>query len=227
MKRLTNNQFIEQVEIKHDYFYDYSLVQYVNRRTKINIICPEHGLFQQLAGAHAMGNGCPSCSKNNKLTTESFIYKAKEIHGDKYDYSLSEYVNTYTKIKITCDKHGVFEQRPNDHLSTRGCPICNMSKGEIKLIEILTNNNIQFVHQKRFPDCKNVKPLPFDFYLPTHNLCIEYHGRQHYEPVKAFGGEANFLKTIHNDKIKKQYCQDNKIKLITIKYTDNIVLNFI
>ncbi len=227
MKKLTNNQFIEQVEIKHGYVYDYSLVEYVNKRTKIKIICPEHGLFEQQAGAHSMGNGCPKCSKTNKLTTDTFKIKAKIIHDDKYDYSLSEYVNTFTKIKIICKKHGVFEQRPNDHLSNRGCLICNNSKGENKLIELLTNDNIPFVHQKRFYDCKNIKPLPFDFYLPTYNLCIEYHGRQHYEPVKAFGGEIDFLKRIHNDKIKKQYCQEKKIKLIIIKYTDNIVLNFI
>ena len=67
---------------------------------------------------------------------------------------------------------------------------------------------------------KKIKPLPFDFYLPNYNICIEYDGEQHFKPIKYFGGQKAFQSQQQKDEIKNKYCQDNKIKLIRISYMD-------
>jgi len=126
MKRLTTEQFIEKAKAIHSDKYDYSLVEYKNNRTKVKIICHEHGIFEQRSDSHLRGQGCSKCKGGGKkkLTTEEFIKKAKNIHGDKYDYSLVEYKNNKTKVKIICPIHDVFEQRPGSHLKGCDCPKC-------------------------------------------------------------------------------------------------------
>ena len=69
-------------------------------------------------------------------------------------------------------------------------------------------------------------PLKFDFYLPDYNCCIEYDGKQHFEPIDYFGGKNGFIKTQERDDIKNQYCKNNDIKLIRIPYTDLKKLDF-
>jgi hypothetical protein len=123
-------------------------------------------------------------------------------------------------VDIICKKHGVFNQPPIEHLNGRGCPICKTSKGELVIKKWLDGNDIEYYHQHKFSDCKNKLPLPFDFYLPNDNTCIEYNGRQHYEPI---WGEKDLGRVNLTDNIKKSYCEKNKIKLITIRYDDDII----
>lgn len=106
----------------------------------------------------------------------------------------------------------------------RGCPVCRESKGEKKIREILSKVNILYIRQYKFDDCRNVLPLPFDFYLPDYDLCIEYHGEQHYR-VSRYDKDKN--KEIENlkerkkrDRIKKKYCKNNNIPLLIIPYWD-------
>ena len=123
----TTDEFIAKAKKIHGDKYDYSKVEYVNRKTKVCIICPKHGEFWQTPSAHLRGQGCPKCkSKKQTCTTDEFIAKAKKIHGDKYDYSKVEYVNRKTKVCIICPKHGEFWQTPNHHLSGCGCPKCGV-----------------------------------------------------------------------------------------------------
>lgn len=101
------------------------------------------------------------------------------------------------------------------------------SKGEKQISEILEKLNIKFKREYKFDNCKNINVLSFDFYLPDYNFCIEYDGKQHYEPNDFFGGINSFEKIKHNDKIKNEYCKNNNIHLIRIRYDDDIdvVLN--
>ena len=129
MKKLTTEEFIGRSQNTHSYKYNYSESEYVNKRTKLKIICPTHGEFWQGAGRHIMGEGCPSCANNITKTTESFIEQAKSIHGDKYDYSQVDYVNNIKiKVKIVCREHGEFWQIPKDHLKGCGCPKCGNNR---------------------------------------------------------------------------------------------------
>jgi hypothetical protein len=212
--------------------YDYSKVDYKNNYTNVIIICHRHGEFNQRPNNHLNGSGCLACGMTNghiKLLddTKSFIEKAQIIHGNKYFYDNVNYVNVKTKISIICPKHGEFKQTPNKHLSGDGCPICKESKGERNIRLWLEFNNVNYIPQHKFNDCKNIRPLPFDFYLPDYNICIEYQGEQHYRPIKRFGGINKFDKTVQHDKIKKEYCESNNIILKVIKYTDDILTNLL
>ena len=216
-------EFIEKAKAIHGDKYDYSLVEYNKMFEKIQIICQKHGVFKQTPNAHInQKSGCQKCVGQNK-TTEEFIKEAKQIHGDKYDYSLVEYNNSKIKIKIICSKHGVFKQAPNRHILGDGCPICRESKGEKMIREYLIKNNIIFLSQHKFFDCKNIRVLPFDFYLPEYNTCIEYDGEQHFKIKKHWGGIDALFGIQHRDKIKTKYCYDNNIKLLRIPYNTNII----
>ena len=217
----TTNEFIEKSKIIHNK-YDYSLVNYINNKIKIKIICSEHGVFEQRPDDHLKGFGCHKCSKNYKLTTKTFIEKGNKVHINKYDYSLVEYKDSFFKVKIICPEHGIFKQRPNDHLNGSGCPLCNESKGEKNIRNILENNNIHFQTQKTFEKCKNILKLRYDFYLPEYNMCIEFDGKQHFEPIKHFGGEKRFKIQQNLDLIKNNYCKNNNINLLRIKYNEDI-----
>ena len=159
---------------------------------------------------------------NNKIL---FCEKSKEIHKNKYDYSLVEYINNKTKVKIICPIHGIFEQKPDAHLYC-GCKYCQESRGERKIRTILKKLKINYIMQKKFSDCKNKRELPFDFYLPDFNICIEYDGIQHFKSIEYFGGINGFEQTVNNDKIKTNYCKENNIQLIRIKYNENIEEKF-
>lgn len=141
-RRLTIQEFIEKAQRVHGGKYDYSRTIYVDSRTKVAIVCPEHGEFEQLASSHLSGNGCPCCArvwsdehkqnlressrKSRGMTTEEWIEKAKAVHGDKYDYSQTIYVNQRTNVKIVCPIHGVFEQKADSHIRGYGCRLCGL-----------------------------------------------------------------------------------------------------
>ena len=222
-KKLTNNEFIEISNKIHNNFFDYSLTNYINNKTKVEIICPIHGVFKQKPINHtSLRQACPKCGGTEKLTNEKFIELSNKIHNNKYDYINVDYINNTKKVKIICPIHGVFEQTPNSHLRGSGCPICKTSKGELEIQRILYNKNIKYITQYTFDNCKNKRKLPFDFYLPDYNMCIEFDGKQHYETIKYWGGEETLIKTKNNDKIKTNYCKNNNIKLIRIKYNECI-----
>jgi len=220
------DEFIKKSRKIHGDKYDYSKTIYKNSYTRVKISCPTHGVFEQIPGNHTTNKrGCQNCSKKEKINKLSsnvneFIKKANTIHDNKYDYSNVKYKNAHTKVKIRCLIHGEFKQVPNSHLSGNGCPICKNSKGEEKIRKLLEENNISFEFQKSFDGCKNINFLYFDFYLPDCNTCIEYDGLQHFKPIKHFGGKAGFIKNKKRDKIKNEYCHNNNIRLIRIKYNE-------
>lgn len=123
--RLSTEEFIAKARAIHGDKYDYSKVEYVNTYTKVVIVCPIHGEFEQIPSNHLRGKGCNLCTRNVPLDTETFTAKAREVHGDHYDYSKVEYKNTKTKVKIICPEHGVFEQTPSNHLKGQGCTRCS------------------------------------------------------------------------------------------------------
>jgi len=214
----TIEYFVEKAKKIHGDRYNYDKVVYVNNKTKVIITCPKHGDFLQTPSDHMRG-GCLKCAGQNKSTQE-FISEGRSVHGDRYDYSKVVYVNAKTKVTITCPTHGDFSQTSSDHLKSHGCPICNESKGEKTIASFLENNNILFEREKRFKNCRNKLPLSFDFYLPDLNLCIEYDGRQHFKSLSFWGGEKGFKRNKNNDKIKNEYCENNKINLLRISYKD-------
>jgi len=156
-KRKTTEEFIEMAKSIHGDRYDYSLVEYKNNKTKVKIICPVHGVFEQKPIHHLRGHGCHECG-DKRLTTKQFIEKVKSIHKDKYDYSLVEYKNNKTKVKIICPVHGPFEQRPNDHLRGRGCFKCGgRYEKPYKKLNIPTYNTFQSQLEPYGVECRRNK----------------------------------------------------------------------
>lgn len=206
----------------HGHKYDYSNVIYNGASNHVNIICPKHGIFSQIASSHLSGRGCSKCVGGVSKTFVEFINDAKLIHGNKYDYSLVKYFNSYTNVDIICPKHGIFKQKPTKHLCGQGCFVCNESKGEKEIAKYLRRNSILFEREKRFNMCKNVKKLAFDFYLPNNNVLIEFDGRQHYELVNFSGSHhtslSEFNRIKENDNIKNNFAKLYNFDLLRIKF---------
>lgn len=124
-RRLTTEEFVKKAISVHGFTYDYSMVKYINANTKVKIICKTHGVFEQFPTNHCSNkSGCSSCGCKVP-TNELFISKASSIHDGRYNYDNVVYVNSYTKVSITCSNHGVFYQTPHSHLKGKGCPLCN------------------------------------------------------------------------------------------------------
>jgi len=218
--------FIVESNKIHNNKYDYSLVDYKNSQSKVKIICHVHGVFEQKPSNHVFGKGkgCGRCGKTKKLNLDIFLSTSNKVHNFKYNYKLVKFINVKTKVKIKCPIHNIiFEQTPNHHMKGVGCPICNESQGEKEIRILFERNNIKFKRNKKFKDCKYKKLLSFDFYLVNYNICIEYNGKQHYHPIDFFGGELLFLEQQQRDQIKRVYCENNNIKLIIIRYDENIL----
>lgn len=127
-KRIDKDEFLNKVRNPN---LDFSQIKFINMQTPIEVICLIHGLFKILpTNMLYKHEGCKFCgmekmSKSKSLTKQEFIKRAKLIHGDKYDYSLVDYKNNKTKIKIICKQCGtIFEQLPENHLKYEGCPNC-------------------------------------------------------------------------------------------------------
>lgn len=235
--KLTTELFIQRANKKHNNFYNYYLTKYQYATTKVKIICPKHGEFEQQPNNHLHGQGCIKCmgdrvSKSRKSNTEKFILKSQEIHGNIYDYSLVDYKTSKDKVIIICDTHGEFLQSPQAHSSKsmrQGCPFCKISKGEDEVEKYLIKNKIKYVREKRFEGCinpKTGKKLPFDFFLPTYNIVIEYHGEQHYKKLPFFektGGGFEGRK--YRDAIKEKFVLAEKMSYIIISYKQKKEIN--
>lgn len=291
--KLSTEQFIERAKKIHGNRYDYSESQYKNMNEKVRIKCLQHGLFEQVASSHLSGHGCPYCSDSVLLTNEEFVKRAKKVHGDKYDYILVDYKGArikvlikckscnaifkldpnghlsgqgcpqcgirqrnesirlpydiwvararknhttlydysevqynklLDKVKIGCPKHGFFYQEAKAHMEGTDCPLCSQpSRGENLIEHILTQNDIEHIRQYAVYNesilCDNIR-LIVDFFLPKYNMFIEYNGRQHYMPVKRFGGESDFEQQKERDIALRLYCKEHKIKLLEIPYTE-------
>jgi hypothetical protein len=222
--RLTQKEFIQRAILKHEGYYDYSLAEYKDMYSLITIVCPIHGSFKQKPVKHLLGQGCKKCrleKRNQSFRNDlsDFIQRAKQTHGDVYDYSKVVYINNRTPVEIVCLDHGSFWQRPDCHYRRgHGCPQCQDSHGERLIKHWLESKGLKFIPQYKFVDCKDQRSLPFDFYLPEHNTCIEYDGVQHSNQEKVRWKAFDTSKIKKHDSIKNYYCQNKGIQLIRISY---------
>lgn len=181
---------------------------------------------------------CPECgavfiasinSVVQGLTKSCGCLRNKNLKGHRFGKltvleSTKQRQGTCIVWKCKCDCGNIHYVGTN-HLTqgkTKSCGKCNLSStGEEKILKILIDKKVKFETQKRFKDCRDKKPLPFDFYLPDYNCCIEYDGLGHYKIAESGWRTAeNVKKTQDHDNIKTQYCKDNNINLIRISYKD-------
>lgn len=222
--RLDTQSFLERARLIHGDTYDYSETEYgTNNEDKVKVICREHGCFLIAPNKHLMGRGCGKCGRRRTIEArrddrDAFVRKARSVHGNDYDYSLVEYLGSATKVEIACPNHGLFSMTPNNHLRGQRCPQCKVTRGERAIHDTLTNLGVEFAVNKRFKDCRDVHPLPFDVYVPEYGLLIEYDGIHHFVPVEVFGGAQNFEIVRRRDAIRNEYAERKGYRLIRIPY---------
>lgn len=190
-KTSTKEEFIEKSVALYENKFDYSKAIYDNNKTKVEIICPEHGSFFQKPNDHLMGHGCSGCSGNKRLTTEEFLKRAKFIHGNAYDYSKTSVEGNYSKVDIVCPKHGSFWQTPKNHIYAKhGCPKCSniVSKMEtewLDKLDIIKRQATIRINRNRFI---------VDGYNPVTNTIYEFLGDYFHGNPKVYSkNESNQL----------------------------------
>jgi very-short-patch-repair endonuclease len=166
------------------------------------------------------GSGCPLCAGNLPLTNDEIDKRIVGLPIRRLD----DVTNSKTKIRWECTIDGhIWKAKPYIVSCGRtGCPRCSSSIGEKNIFAFLDKHKIQYVHQMKFPDCKKIRPLPFDFYIEQRKLLIEYQGAQHFSPQFISSLEAAQLKLEqqqHNDAIKKAWADANGYQLIYFTYT--------
>lgn len=207
--------FIEAATLKFTGYYSYKKAKYVNAHTPLTITCPKHGEFQQSPTNHIQGKGCPLCGTLQMVakqsgSTSDFIFKAKGVWGDRWDYTKAVYEKSHKKVVITCPTHGDFEQTPTNHLTGKvACSPCNHMKSQqedaiYKFMSIFTK-----------AEARNrtlVAPKELDIYLPEHNLAIEYCGMYWHSHTDKEDEKANKHK--HYDKYKA--AQTQGVRVVTM-----------
>jgi len=219
-------EFILKAKKIHGNKYNYDLVDYIKSTNKINIICNHcNNIFSSTPVNHLRsGSKCSICYKSERLNTEKWIQRVKEIHGDKFDYNLVEYIASDKKVIIKCNKcNNLFSQVPYHHADGKGCPVCKESKGESKIAKYLKKKNINFDREKIFEGLFYKRCLRYDFHLTALNLLIEFDGEGHYEA--CFGKtveekQVNLEDCQRRDKIKNEWAKANNIPLLRIPYWD-------
>lgn len=215
---LTTEEFIKKAKEVHGNKYDYSKVEYKSQKTKVCIICPEHGEFWQDPTGHIDKKaGCPKCSKNYKYTTEEFIRIIPNYMKEKYNFSKFKYIRTHDKSIVICPEHGEFLMSPHNILKGIGCPGCSESKLERNVRLFLKENKIKYIPEYK-PDIDFHKQA-IDFYLPDYNIAIECQGIQHFQPTDFAGKGEEWAKNeykhiVELDINKQNLCREKKIKLL-------------
>ena len=203
--KMSVERFIEKAQKIHGNSYSYEEVSYINNRTPVSIMCPTHGIFKQTPEVHLSGHGCPECAnikraEKNIMTTSEFIAKAKNIHGDKYDYSKVEYVKYDTPVTIICPEHGEFQQKPYIHLDGSGCQKCAMlfSNYEMELIDYISS----IIGEENIirNDRTILNGNELDVYVPSKKVAFEFDGLYWHSEIKKPNKKYHLQKTMECEK---------------------------
>ncbi len=188
--------------------------EYKNNLSRLKLVCNECGYEWDMRYSNFMQDrGCPKCCGNVQPTTEEWVEKARQVHGNAFDYSKTVYAGLKSKVCIICPEHGEFWQWPYAHLMGSGCPYCDGSSLERLVRNFLERNNIAFEQEKSFEWLRYELPMRIDFYLPEYNVGIECQGGQHFKPVAIFEGEEGFKRTVKRDDLKRELCKMHDIKI--------------
>ena len=221
-----NKRKLNYIDIKQAFEEEgYELLEeeYISAKTLMEYKCTEGHIHKITWSNFKKGRRCPECYGKNIKLSYDFIKNTFEKEG--YELLSEEYINNNQKLKYRCPNGHIHEMSFSKFKNGRRCPECYIFKGENRIKQYLENNNIPYIIQKTFDDCKDKELLRFDFYLLKYNICIEYDGIQHFEPTDFAGYGQEYAKkrlkeSQKRDKIKDEYCKNNNIRLIRIPYWD-------
>lgn len=229
----STERFLREIELlpdKNEYvFTDYNHI--IRNTSKFTVFCHKckHVWSVTCRSFFNSKSRCPNCANGLRWNNERVIREFQETADyNKFTLLLTEkVVNDRSKFSVQCQKGHVWKVSPNDYFSGgKRCPVCNESRGEKTVSLFLERNNINFQRQKTFDNCRYIKKLRFDFYLPYYLFLLEINGEQHYIPV-CFGSDKNAdrakerLITIQKrDAIKKQWAIDNGYRFLEIRYDE-------
>lgn len=202
--------FIQKAKKVHGNKYDYSKTHYVNSKTKVCIICPEHGEFWQTPNSHLSGSGCAECAQCKKWTTEKFITESNKVHNNFYNYDKTNYINCNTKVVITCPIHGDFEQTPLMHVRGQGCPHCRNKKIADK-VKLTTEEFIEKafrIHGDTY-DYSKVEYTYTD--KPVTIICRKHGEFQQIAHVHLKGAGCPICNMSHGEHLIRNYLYNNSI----------------
>lgn len=212
--KLNTEEFIKRAKKLHNNRCDYSKVNYKNNNTPIEIICKTHGSFLQLPSVHLRGAGCPKCS-GNKRTQEDFIRDSKILHENKYDYSLVSYKGLKEPVDIICPIHGIFKQKPREHLQGNGCPECGGTR---------KSNTEEFIEKakKIFPEYDYSKVFYKNNRTKIEIICKK-HGSFFIKPNDLLNNHGcPICNESSGERIIRKYLEENKIEFVTQKIFHNL-----
>lgn len=162
MRKFTKEDFVTKAKAVHGDKYDYSETEYLGSTKKVRIRCEKHGYFEVYAAPHIQGRGCQKCSSHYvsgrpKVSFDDFLIKAKEVHGDKYEYDMDSYYAKGSNINVTCSVHGAFETNAANHINKKtGCQLCRSE-------QIKTHSKEKF-----FEEVKKIHGNKYDYSLVTN-----------------------------------------------------------
>lgn len=223
-KKLTTDDFRLRLQAVHGDSFDI-LSEYVNNSTKIKLKCKKCGsIIMKIPSKMVTSSteGCYVCSgKNRYKTTESLQAEVDGLYPSSFTI-LGEYKGSRTKLSVLRHKCGhIYDITPDNLLRGKGCPRCSIRQSHyMDIVErYFLSNNIKFEKEKRFQGCRNDRPLPFDYYIPDMNICIEVDGEFHFRENSIYTNKhASYERILKRDEIKTRFCLDNGIKLIRLPY---------
>lgn len=216
-------EFIEKANKRHNNFYDYSKVKYVNAKTKVCVICCKHGEFYVTPNNHLKGKGCPECGKikkkeASKYTKEEWIELANKKHNWKYDYSKVLYNGSKEKVEIICPEHGEFWQNPVNHLSGDGCLKCG---------KVYRPSGAEWIKRANEIHCEKYDYAKTEYVNNHTKVCIICHekdknGKEHGEfwqiPANHLNGQGcPFCNESHGENLVRNILLDEEIEFIREK----------
>lgn len=226
----THEQYVEDLTLANP---NIEVVdRYINTDTAIIHRCKICEHVWRVKPNHILsGHGCPRCAaqSNGNSKRKSVEHYLTDLLNINTNIELiGDYINNITPILHKCQKCDYeWLVSPQHTLRGQGCPRCNESHGERRVRQWLEQHQMTFIFQQKFKDCKDILELPFDFYLPYQNICIEYQGKQHYECVNFGGIDDNralqkFKIVQLHDQIKRDYCLSKNIQLLCIPYWEDV-----
>lgn len=211
--------------------FDFSKADFKNSSSPLAVWCKRHNQWFKNTSYHIVrGAGCPDCKKQKisskkKLGTQEFVKRSVIKHNNKYDYSLVDYKTLTDPVKIICPEHGVFEQKPREHIQGHGCPLCASTAISSVSQKWLSSLDINLVREHKIAHDSGYYVV--DGYDASTNTVYEFYGDYWHGNPKVFDPETinpsldkKFKDLYNNTMLREQVLKNLGYNLVSIWESD-------